>query len=106
MLITDRVRSTRGGNIFSLSVCPHPGGGVPTFRMVGGGYLLRSGWWGGYLPRSGQGGYLLSGLDRGGGVPTFPGLDGGGYLPSQVVGGRGYLGRYPPQESRYPPHLG
>ena len=86
-IFTDRVRSTRGGNIFSLSVCPHPGWGVPTFRMVGGGVPTQV-WMvgGGYLPRSGWEGYLLSGLD-GGGLPTFPGLDrGGGYLPSQVGG--------------------
>ena len=67
-IITARVRSTREGNIFSLFVCSHRGGGVPTFWV--------------------------------GGVPTFPGLDGGGgylllgggYLPSQVwMGGGGYL---------------
>ena len=59
-IFTDRVRSTRGGNIFSLSVhtwgggVPHPagGGGVPTFLGLDGGlptfqggtYLARSGW--------------------------------------------------------------
>ena len=95
IFITDRVRSTRGGNIFSLSVCPHPGGctyltdsggGGGTYSHVWmGGYLpSRSGWGGTYLLAGGGGGYLLSGV--GGGVPTFwggyllSGLD-GGYLP-------------------------
>ena len=114
-LITDRVRSTRGGNIFSLFVCPHRGG-VPTFRMVGGGGGTYSGLDGGggggtysgldgggvtYSILDGGGGYLLSGLDGGGtylprsgwgGVPTFP-------------GGRGVptLGRYPPTRVGTPP---
>ena len=78
-IFTDRVRSTRGGNIFSLSVCPHPGGGT-------------------YLPDGGGGGYLLSGLDGGGvptfqvqgGVPTFW-LVGGGGTYFQVWVGGGYL---------------
>ena len=76
-IITDRVRSTRGGNVFTL------------FTIWGGG----------------GGGYLLSGQDGGGGrgVPTFPGLGGGGGVvptlrsgwggvPTQVGGG-GYLPR-------------
>ena len=50
------------------------GGGVPTFWA--------GGWEGTYLPRSGWRG----------GVPTFPGLD-GGYLPSQVWMGDTYLPR-------------
>ena len=29
VIITDRVRSTRGGYIFSLFVCSHLGGGYP-----------------------------------------------------------------------------
>ena len=64
--ITDRVRSTRGGNIFSLFVCSHPGGG------------------GTYLPKSGWGGGVPT--FRVGGVPTFSGLGGGGYLPSRWGG--------------------
>ena len=103
-IITDRVRSTRGGNIFSLSVCPHPGGGGTYLPDGGGTYSGLDGgeggtysqvWMGGggtYSQVWMVGGYLLSSLD-GGGVPTFPGLDGGGtYLPRWG----GYLGRYPP----------
>ena len=91
-IITDRVRSTRGGNIFSLFVCPHlGGGGVPTFRM-GGGYLLTGlDGGGGYLPsRSGGGGVPTFWLVGGGGVPTFQVQVGGGgtYL---LAGGGGYL---------------
>ena len=52
-VITARIRRMTGGYIFTLCVCPHLGGGT-------------------YFSRYG----------RGGGVPTFPGLDGGGgYLP-------------------------
>ena len=84
-IFTDRIRSTRGGNIFSLSVSSHPGG-----------YLLRSGW-GEYLLKSGWGG---PGPARGKGVPWLGGRGGtlavgeggGGTL---ARGGRGYLGRYP-----------
>ena len=86
-LVTDHIRSMRGGNIFSLFVCPHPGGYLPSRWW--GGYLL-SGLDGGgtYLPGPGGGGYLPSGWW--GGVPTLrsgwggyllSGLDGGGYLP-------------------------
>ena len=74
-LLTDRVRSTRGGYIFSLSVSSHlrRGGGVPTFQGLDGGGVP-----------------TFPGLD--GGVPTFPG--GGGYLSSQVWIG-GYLPSHP-----------
>ena len=130
---------------FSLFVCSHPGGGVPTQVWMGGGGVptlnsgwgeggvptLRSGWggvptlrsgWGGeggtysqvwmggeggtysQVWMGGRGGYLLSGLDRGRGVPTLRSGTGGGsggeggYLLSGLdCGGEGgYLGRYPP----------
>ena len=98
-IITDRVRSTRGGNVFSLCVSSHLGG-RGTYLPDGGGGTYSQVWMvgGGYLPSQvrGGGGYLLSGLD-GGGVPTFPGprwggvptlrSGRGGYLPSQVQGG-------------------
>ena len=75
-IFTACVRSTREGNIFSLSVHTSRGAGVPTFQVVGylpsqiwtGGGVPTSGWGGTYLPRSGRGGYVLL----------------GGYLPSQV----------------------
>ena len=51
------------------------GGGVPTFLSGGGGT---------YLPRSGQGDTYLPRSRWGGGVPTFPGLE--GYLHSKVGG--------------------
>ena len=110
--LTDRVRSTRGGYIFSLSVSSHlgkGGGGVPTFRAGGGTYFPRSGWGGG------------------GGVPTFPGLGGGGgtyfsrsgylplvgtpptqgrYPPPRVGTPPATQGRYPPTQGRYPPVQG
>ena len=45
ILITDRVRSTRGGNIFSLSVSSHLGGGIYLLDDLGGGVpTLMSGW--------------------------------------------------------------
>ena len=108
-LFTDRVRSTRGGNVFSLCVSSHLGGGVPTFRVVGG-VPTFPGLDGGVptFPGLDRGGVpTFPGLDGGGGtyfsrsgqggVPTFPGLDGGGYLLFQVWVGGGYLpGRYPP----------
>ena len=125
-IFTDRVRSTRGGNIFSLSVCPHPGG-VPTFRMGGGTYSGLDGGWGGGVPTQV---WMVGGvptLRSGGGVPTqvwmggvptlrsgrggtYSSLDGGGggtYLPRFGWGGTylprwgGYLGRYPPPPEQY-----
>ena len=68
IVVTARVRSTTGGYIVTLCVCPH-GGGVGST----------------YLP--GRGGYLPSQVWMGG-VPTFPGLDGGGGVPTfQALGG-------------------
>ena len=119
ILITARIRRMTGGYIFTLCVSPHLGG-VPTFRMVGGGYLLSGpGWGGGYLLSGPGGEYLLSGPGWGGtysqvqvgggvptlrsgwgGVPTFPGPGGG--VPTQVRIG-GYLGRYPPTRVGTPP---
>ena len=106
LIITDRVRSTRGGNVFSLSVSPHLGGGGGVTYLPdgggGGGYLL-SGLDGGegYLPSQvqGGGGTYSQVWMVGGGVPTFPGAGGG--VPTQDwMGGGTYLGRYPS------PHLG
>ena len=70
-----------GGYIFTLCVSSHLGGGVPTFQVVGG--VPTRVWVGGYLPSQvwvgvptlAGGGYLPW---LGGGVPTFPGLDGRG----------------------------
>ena len=104
-LITDRVRSTRGGNIFSLLVCSHPGGGVPTQVWMGGeGGTYSQVWTGGGVPtlrsgrgggvhtlRSGrgEGGYLLSGLDGGGEGGTYSQVwTGGGGVPT-LRSGRG-----------------
>ena len=78
------------GRLYFHFVCQFTpgGGGVPTFRMV-------------------EGGYLLSGLDgRGGGVPTFPGLGGGRGVPTFWVGGRyPRTGVSPSQERIQPPLL-
>ena len=63
-LFTDRVRSTRGGYVFTLSTI----------------------WEGGYLPWPGCGGTYLG---QGGGVPTLAGV-GGTYLGQG--GGGTYLG--------------
>ena len=62
--------------MFSVCLSVHIWAGVPTFWMVGEGYLLSGldGGGGAYLSRSRA---LRPGL----GVPTFPGL-GGRYLPS------------------------
>ena len=80
-LITDRVRSTRGGYIFSLFVCSHLGGG-------GGGYPIPGpGGGGGVPPSQVQGGYPISGPGGGGGVPH------------PLMGG---TPSYPPQQG-YPP---
>ena len=92
IFLTDRVRSTRGGYIFSLSVSSHLGRGGGTY-LPGRGYLLSQVWMGGggtYFSRSGRGGGVpnFPGLD-GGGVPTFPGL-GGGVRTFPGLGG-GYL---------------
>ena len=73
--ITDRVRSTRGGNVFTLfTICGE--GGTP------------SSWWGGTPFPCLDGGYPIQ---LTGGATPFPGLDGGGtpsswwgVLPSQV----------------------
>ena len=46
LLFTDRVRSTRGGNIFTLCVCPHLGGEY-AIRLMGGVSHPRSRWGGG-----------------------------------------------------------
>ena len=74
-LITDRVRSTRGGYIFSLSVSSHPGGGYP-IRLTGGG-----------TPSQVQpGGGTPSPVQPGGGVP-HPRSSRGGGTPSQVQPG-------------------
>ena len=51
--ITDRVRSTRGGYIFSLCVCLHPGG---VSRPADGGRGTPSSWWWGGVPHPTDGG--------------------------------------------------
>ena len=97
-IFTDRVRSTRGGNIFSLFVCSQGGG-------------TSSGWWGGTLSSSRWGGTLSSSR----GVPCpAP----GGTLSSSRWGvpypapGGGVPGwgtpwpGYPPWLARVPPGLG
>ena len=73
-LITDSVRSTRGGYIFSLSVSSHRGGGVPHPAGRGGG--TPSSWLGGGTPSHPAG--------RGGTPSSWPGW--GGY-PIQLAGG-------------------
>ena len=76
-IITARIRRMTGGYIFTLCVSPHLGG-VPTFRMVGGGTYSQVRVGGGYL-LSGPGGGGVPTLRSGwGGVPTFPGPGGGG----------------------------
>ena len=110
-LLTDRVRSTRGGYVFSLSVSSHlGGGGVPTFPGLDGGVPT--------FPGLEGGDPTFPGLE-GGGVPTFPGLDGGTYLPGLDGGVPTLVPRVgtplprvgtnpprvgtPPAQGRYPP---
>ena len=74
VIVTDRVSSTRGGYIFTLCVCPHPGGvGVPGPGLDGGrgGYPVQV-WMGGTLSSWWWGGTLA------GGVPQQEGYPGGG----------------------------
>ena len=98
-VFTDRVRSTRGGNIFSLFVCsqggvPHPAdgggtlsssrrGGTLSSSRWGGGILSSSRQWGGTLSRSRRGGYPVQ--LQAGGVPC-PGPGSGG-VPCPAPGG-------------------
>ena len=91
-----RVRSTREGTVFT-GVCSHlgrggtylvGGGGGGTYSQGGGGTYSQV-WTG--VPTfpgldGGGGGYLLSGLDGGGGVPTLRSGWGGG-VPTQVWAG-------------------
>ena len=75
----------RGKVMFSVCLSVQTWGGGGTYLLDGGGrgYLLSGLDGGGYLPSQvWVGGYLLSGLD--GGVPTFPGPGGGGGTYSQV----------------------
>ena len=83
ILITDRVRSTREGNIFSLFVCSHQGG----YPVQPGGGTLSS----------------LGGVPcpAGGGTLAWP----GGY-PDQLGGYPVQLGGYPVQPGGYPVQLG
>ena len=117
-IITDRVRSTRGGNVFTLfTICgggggyllsgPDGGGGGGTYsqvRMVRGGVPT--------FPGLGGGGYPLSGLDGGGGSTYLPRSGCGGGVPTLRSGwggtypGGGYLPMVgtppPPHQGRYP----
>ena len=78
-IFTARIRRMREGNSFSLSVSSHLGGGVPTFRIVREGYLLSGlDGGGGYLPSQVRGGGVPTLRSGWGGVPTFPGTGGGG----------------------------
>ena len=76
-VFTARVRSTREGNVFSLSVSPHlGGGGVSTFPGPGGGGGTYSQVWMGGVPTfPGPGGVPTQVWIGGGG--TYSGLDGG-----------------------------
>ena len=94
LVFTDRVRSTRGGNIFSLSVCPHPGGVVP--RPADGG--------GGGVPCPADGGGVPHPADGGGtpsswwwGVPQPGGTSARGVpqLGGTLAGGVPQSGWYP-----------
>ena len=87
--VTARVRSTREGNVFSLSVSSHLGGGGTYLPDGVGGGTYSQVWMGGYLPSHVRVGGGVPTLRSGGGVPTFPGLGGGDtYL---LGGGGGYL---------------
>ena len=97
ILITDRVRSTRGGYIFSLSVSSHLGGGYPIQVWTGGGTPSRSRW--GPAHSTPLAGGHPPGVPPSRGAPTWGSPRQGGahlgYPPSR--GGAHLLGGGPPR---------
>ena len=84
LFLTDRVRSTRGGYIFSLSVSSHLGGGGVPIPDPGGGVPPSQVQVGVPHPRSRQGGAHLGYPQQGGAHLGYP--------------SRGYLPGVPPQQ--------
>ena len=91
LFFTDRVRSTRGGNIFTLFVCSH-GGGTPSSSKRGRGYPIQLAG-GGYPVQLQVGGATPSSSRRGRGYPIqlqvvgVPHPAPGGGYPSSWPGG-------------------